>query len=213
MKESIERRVIWKEISDEVFIGFSQYVYTGDYDETKPSKRAPIQAAPIRNFGSSSRKGVKSGMSESIGVTKKQMLWNRFQALYPLPSQAPAPSLGSSAGYDYTDVFLSHARMYVFADYYGIGRLQFLALNKLRRALTSFNLQAESYGDIIQLVRYSFEQTVENWVQDDELRSLICLYAACKVEDLWKDTEFKDIMKTLPDFSTGLITAMLYRLD
>ncbi|KAH8126068.1 hypothetical protein FP744_10005018 [Trichoderma asperellum] len=218
MKESIERRAIWKEISEEVFIDFSQYVYTGDYDGAKPSKRevpgeaAPVQAAPNRN-GLFSKKGVKSGLSENFGGTRKEVLWNKFKELYPLPSQAPSPSLGSSSEYNYTDVFLSHARMYVFADYYGIDRLKSLALNKLCRALTPFNLQAESYGDIIPLVRYSFENTVDKGEQRDRLRWLVCLYTACKVEDLWKDTEFIDIMKTLPDFSTGLIKAMLYRLN
>ncbi|UKZ96852.1 uncharacterized protein TrAFT101_011629 [Trichoderma asperellum] len=219
MKESIERRVIWKEISEEVFIDFSQYVYTGDYDGAKPSKRevpgrvAPLRVSPIGDACWIPPHLRKKGKSESSIWTKKRLLWHKFQALDPLPSQDSAPSLGSSAICDYTDVFLSHARMYVFADYYGIDPLQILALHKLLRALILFDDQGGSCGDIIQLVRYSFEQTVDKWDQDDELRSLVCLYAACQVEDLWKDTEFKDIMKTLPDFSTGLITAMLDRLD
>lgn len=204
-------------MNEETFISFSQYVYTGDYDEAKPSKReaservTPSQAALLRK---AARQAVRSGLSESSMMDKQSWLWNKFQALYPLPSPAPSPGLpGPTAIYDYTDVFLSHARMYVFADYYGIDPLQILALQKLRLALTPFSLCRESYGDIIQLVQYSFEQTVDKGGQDDGLRSLVCLYAACKVENLWKNTEFKDATKNLPDFTTGLITAMLDRLD
>lgn len=221
MKESIERRVIWKEISEEVFIDFSQYIYTGDYDGAKPSKReipggvAPFRVSPVGNTGWIPPHLRGKGRSESSSGTKKRLLWRKFLALDPLPLQDSSPSLGSSADYDYTDVFLSHVRMYVFADYYGIDRLQILALHKLLRALILFDDEGGGCGDIIQLVRYSFEKTVfvDTWGQDDGLRSLVCLYAACKVEDLWKDTEFRELAKTLPDFSAGIIAAMLDRLD
>lgn len=223
MKESIERRVILNETNEEVFVRFSQYVYTGDYDEAKPTERevtVPTHGRRSLNRDATSKpagftphKKAVSFFSETPDVEKKKLLWDKFEALYPLPTPAPSPSLGSSAYYDYTDVFLSHARMYVFADYYGIDALQILALQKLRRALASFSVCLESRGDIIQLIQYCFEQTVDNGGQADRLRSLICLYTACKVEDLWEDTKFRDLTKTLPDFPAGLITPMLERLD
>lgn len=219
MKESIERRVIWKEISEEVFIAFSQYVYTGDYEGATPRKRevpgevAPIRVSPVGKAGWVPPHVRKKGGSESSSGTKKRLLWHKFQALDPLPSRAFSPIFWSSADYEYTDVFLSHVRMYVFADYYGIDPLQTLALHNLLRTLIQFDNEGGSYGDIIPLVRYSFEQTADKGGQVDKLRSLICSYTACKVEDLWKDTEFRDLTKTLPDFSTGIITAMLDRLD
>lgn len=218
MKESIERRVIWKDVDEESFIRFSQYVYTGDYEATKPSKReAVVIASPLMTSTSPSsffgKKGRGFGGVEHITMTKKRLLYDKFQALYPLPSPTAVPSSEASATYDYTGVFLGHAQMYVFADYHGIEPLQVLALGKLRQILTSFTVRAESYNDITQLVRYSFEHTVDKKGQDDRLRSLVCLYAACRVEDLWKDAEFRDIASASPDLSLQLITAMLDRLD
>ncbi|PNP39951.1 hypothetical protein TGAMA5MH_08217 [Trichoderma gamsii] len=218
MKESIERRVIWKDVDEESFIRFSQFVYTGDYDGATPSKHEPegktssqiAYTYPSNGFG---KKAGLFGMAEQVAMTKKRLLWDKFQALYPLPSPAAAPSSEASSVYDYTDVFLGHAKMYVFADYHGIEPLQILALGKLRQVLTSFTVRVESYDDITQLVRYSFEHTVDKKGQEDRLRSLLCLYAACRVEDLWKDTKFRGIAIASPDLSVGLITAMLGRLD
>lgn len=62
---------------------------------------------------------------------------------------------------DYTQKILRHARIYVFADYHGIERLQFLAVQKLRRALTTFQLYPVACDDITQLVQYCFNKTVD----------------------------------------------------
>ncbi|KAM0451803.1 hypothetical protein ACHAPV_006004 [Trichoderma viride] len=238
MKESIERRVIWKDVDEEDFIRFSQYVYTGDYDAAKPSKREaegidPSQVTLSKNthpsafgstnthpsaFGSTNTHPSAfgsingGGLSGSVAVPEEKPLWERFEALHPLPPPAPIPNLGSPANYDYTDVFLHHAQMYVFADYYGIEPLQILAVQKLHRALTSLNLVAKSHHEVTRLARYTFEHTVEEEGQDDRLRTLVCLYVACKVKELWEDLEFRNVTKMFPEFATGIITSMLDRL-
>ncbi|PON23731.1 hypothetical protein TGAM01_v207378 [Trichoderma gamsii] len=48
MKESIERHVVWNDVDEEVFTRFSQFVYTGDYDEAMPSKREIEAVTPCR---------------------------------------------------------------------------------------------------------------------------------------------------------------------
>lgn len=241
MKESIERHVVWNDVDEEVFTRFSQFVYTGDYDEAMPSKReieavTPCRVTPRRlrfdqitsrrgwlNRETNSRATVarlsilpsmraSSREPENVSPEKKKLLWDKFQALYPSPSSQPI-STPKSASYDYTDVFLSHARMYIFADYYGIDSLQTLALHKLCRVLISFDVYVENCGDIIQLVQYCFEHTINKGGQVERLRALVCLYTACKVEELWNVTDFRDVAKTLPDFTTGLITSLLDRLD
>lgn len=241
MKESIQRRVVWDDVDEEVFTRFSQFVYTGDYDEATPSKReaeaiTPCRETPrrlkpgsilprgkLRNQETNSRvtpvgfslsHGMRalSGESENVSPEKNKLLWDKFQALYPSPSSQPI-STPKSASYDYTDVFLNHARIYVFADCYGIDPLQTLALHKLRRALVPFDIYVENCDDIIQLVQYCFEHTINKGGQVDRLRALVCLYTACKVERLWNVIGFRDAAKTLPDFTTDLITSLLDRLD
>ncbi|EHK23802.1 uncharacterized protein TRIVIDRAFT_179232 [Trichoderma virens Gv29-8] len=228
MKEATERQAIWEEIDEETFVRFSQYVYTGNYDEAEPKKR---EAELVTPCPTEHDKAVltewntmpphlnhmllrqKGAGKPPVPIKKKDTLWNKFQKLHPLPT-APSPSLRPNGpDDDYNDVLLRHARIYTFADYYGIEALQTLALHKLRQALIQFKLHAGGCGDIARFVRYCFNETVDRGEQADPLRSLVCLYAACKVEELWNVAEFQDLMITLPEFPAGLITAMLDRLD
>lgn len=216
MKESIERRVIWKDVDEEAFIRFSQYVYTGDYDEAKPSKREEERTvspqvqtsgwAPcllLSLFWSQWNKDQRVEARHDATVAGfKERLCRKFQALHPLPPPAPVLNLGSPADNDSTDVLLCHAQVYAFADCYGIEHLQLLALHKLRGALASFSLVAERYNAVNQLLRYTFEHTVDNEGQEDRLRSLVCLFVACKVEGLWDNFVIEDVEKMFPDFAT-----------
>lgn len=83
---------------------------------------------------------------------------------------------------DCTEVFLSHARVYVFADYYGISTLQYVSLRKLREALIRYTLYEEGVSDLVQLLEYSFGNTADNADQQDPLRDLVCIYIACNME-------------------------------
>ncbi|KAL7942926.1 hypothetical protein V8C42DRAFT_330768 [Trichoderma barbatum] len=229
MKEATERRVIWEEIDEETFIRFSQYLYTGNYDETEPKKReadavTPSQAEYVKAVVTErsiprlgpGRLSLLRAQKESeppVPIKKKDLLWNKFRKLHPLPSAPNASLRTNGPDDDFTDVLLCHARTYIFADYYGIEALQTVALHKLWQALIQFKLHAKGCGDIIRLVRYCFNETVDRGQQADPLRSLVCLYAACKVEELWRVAEFQDLIKTVPEFPAGLITAMLDRLD
>ena len=58
----------------------------------------------------------------------------------------------SHAKQDYTGVFLAHARLYVFANKYGIEPLESLSLHKLHATLKSFTLYRARIGDILKLV-------------------------------------------------------------
>ena len=53
---------------------------------------------------------------------------------------------------DYTDVFLSHARLYVFAEMYDIQILKTLALEELHSTLANYTLYQSRTGDVIDLL-------------------------------------------------------------
>lgn len=61
----------------------------------------------------------------------------------------PRPNLAPDE--DYTDVFLSHAQLYFFAEKYDIQVLRMLALETLQNVLPIFTLHKERTGDIITL--------------------------------------------------------------
>ncbi|KAK2058510.1 hypothetical protein LY76DRAFT_514079, partial [Colletotrichum caudatum] len=91
--------------------------------------------------------------------------------------------------------FISHAKMYVLADCYGVEGLESLSLRKLHRALKQFELSEEGIGDIVQLM--------------DSLRFLVNRYSACKVEDLWKGPVFQALLDTNSEYAKGLQQEML----
>ncbi|KAL6890845.1 hypothetical protein GGI43DRAFT_414940 [Trichoderma evansii] len=216
-KEGTEGRVIWEHIHEDTFSRFSQYLYTGYYLEAEPKRRKGDAATPKKFETNRFIPSLGSNGFEGLVAPKKQLLWNKFLGMHPLPPEN-ASAMWSPPGIiimpdgDYTEVFLCHARMYVLANHYGIKALQILALANLRQILTLINPSAKGCGDINRLVRYCFG-TADKGCQVDELKSLVCLYTACKVEILWRNAEFRDITRTLPEFSSMLIGEMLARLD
>lgn len=157
-------------------------------------------------------KEEKPVLESLISPEKTKLLWDILQMGYQTLS-GEFPSLRLPPSYepdeDYTDIFLCHARVYFFAKQYGISNLGGFSLLKLVHALKSFNICAESYSEINQLFRYICERIAEKENQKDDLYLMVWLYAACKVEDLWKSAEFRELTVTSPNFSSGLITAIL----
>jgi hypothetical protein len=72
----------------------------------------------------------------------------------------------------------------------------------------SFTLYRECIGDIVKLVRYSYENTAEISESEDELRSLVVHYVACIIEDLVQDSEFQLFLEDLGPFSKDLVKQM-----
>ncbi|KAK1239325.1 hypothetical protein MKX07_008813 [Trichoderma sp. CBMAI-0711] len=101
----------------------------------------------------------------------------------------------------YTQVFLSHAKLYVFADKYDIPDLRKLCLHNLHETLKYFTLYYDRIGDIVSLVRYSFENTIEN----DKLRSLLVEYCACFAKEMTTGKDFEELVGECQDFAFGLI--------
>lgn len=229
MTESIKRRIIWKETEEDTFVRFSQYLYTGSYDEAKPSKRVvsksdEIIAAGEVAFGetwlaSTTKKKKKKneslptpwGFDNGTAHMKTNSLWAKFKALHPdspvHDELEPVPNVPSD---DYSEVFLCHARLYVLADCYGIDMLRTITLRRLRQVLVQFELHMHGSDDITQLVTYCLDQ--DRGDQGDALGSLVCLYSACKAEELWKNADFRAVLGTSPEFSEGFIASILKRL-
>ena len=63
---------------------------------------------------------------------------------------------------DWTDVFLSHARLWSFADRYDVVNLQRLTLHLLHRTLTVYTLHEKRVGDILTLIQFVYENTVSS---------------------------------------------------
>lgn len=106
----------------------------------------------------------------------------------------PPPRRNQDPNEDYTDVFLSHAKLYVFADMYAIEALKVLALENLHSVLAIFDLYDECTPDIIALLQYAYANTKAMVGYTDNMRVLLADYIGCEMDTLIKDESFRDLM-------------------
>ena len=121
--------------------------------------------------------------------------------------QIPPPRSNQSPSEDYTDVFLSHAQLYVFAEKYDIEKLKTLALEELHATLAIYTQYSERTGDITALLRYVYDNTVEPKEGSEEMRTLMTEYVGSEMDVLMDDEDFKNLMienggSLLRDFMT-----------
>ena len=120
----------------------------------------------------------------------------------------------SSPTEKYTQVFLGHAEIYVFAEKWGIDGLKALALSKLHQTLTSFTLYEVRRPDIVELLRYTFsnDHTPDRIGAVDELRSLVMLYTACEAENLVHCPEFISLIREGGQLAQDLVQMLTKRI-
>jgi hypothetical protein len=106
----------------------------------------------------------------------------------------PQTRANRGAHEDYTEVFLSHAQLYVFAETYDIQPLKTLALEELHRTLAVYNLHRRRTGDIIALLRYVYANTIVSARGGEDLRTLLKDYVGYEMSTLVKDEEFSELM-------------------
>lgn len=107
------------------------------------------------------------------------------------------------------DMFLAHARVYIFADCYGIDALAELSKRKLQRALVLFELTPDDVDHITMLVDFVWRNTCD----DDQLRILLCRYCAYNIQQLSPNDKFSVLLAERGDFSSAVIKQLLERLS
>jgi hypothetical protein len=116
---------------------------------------------------------------------------------------------------DYTPVFLSHARLYVFAEKWGIEALKTLTLHKLHRTLTTFSLYDARRGDVIELAKYAYssENTPDMENNVDDLRDLMVHFIACNLESFMEAPEWLSLLDQSGLFSRDVIRYAVKRFE
>lgn len=144
-------------------------------------------------------------------MSKKRSMVQAFNdnTAFPSPTILHVPRKNTDSSEEYSEVFLSHARLYTLADKYGIPELRKLSLHKIYVSLKEFILYPNRIGDIVNLASYSFENTIAG----DRLRNLLVDYCACILEDMLEDEGFKNLVDISPDFAFELIKKLGNRLD
>lgn len=146
--------------------------------------------------------------------SKGAQLWDEFRIKAQVKeAKAWLPRVNEDDCDDYTSVFLCHADLYVFSDRYGIKALQQLVLQKLHLTLSRFKLHPKRTGDIVDLLNYTYTNTMDYENAIDELRDLLTDYLVCHIEKIVKDKSFSRLLATKGSLAKDLMPKMMQRLD
>ncbi|KAF9779400.1 hypothetical protein IL306_001772 [Fusarium sp. DS 682] len=235
-RESSECSVKWDDVDEIVFSSFWQFVYTGDYDtpvplpptEGTPSEEEPKsdipdepapgtpEAVPVAEPEAVPEAEVEAEALPSPAIKKKKKkggapgiprisLWFDFLTAW---GHYPETFDVDVALKDHANPLVHHAKVYTLADRYAITRLTGLSRTKLHQGLIQLAGQGKAYNEVVELVRYTFEELVP-----DQLRDLVVHYSACVVEHLWKIEEFQELVGKYGVLSKALVGTMLLRFD
>ncbi|KAG6079525.1 hypothetical protein E4U15_003714 [Claviceps sp. LM218 group G6] len=117
---------------------------------------------------------------------------------------APAAPVLNTGGLktEYSEFFIAHAKVFVFADCYGIDALMDLSMRKLHQALCGFRLSKARVGDVLALVRFCYERP-----GPEKLKRLVASYSAAimdpGVSSLMPDC-FQQLLKERGDFAADM---------
>ena len=100
---------------------------------------------------------------------------------------------------DFTNVFLSHACVYSFAEKYDIQALKCFALGRLHETLCKFTLWPECVPSVTALVTYVYSNTPAT--QKEPMRELLKKYVATELENLVSDPSFHELVAGNDDIS------------
>ncbi|UKZ81768.1 hypothetical protein TrVFT333_009541 [Trichoderma virens FT-333] len=201
--DETENDVNWQHCRRKLTNGYTTTVACGECNSHFTSSYCP-------SCGSARYSNCKLCRGVS-GKEKKQAMIDKFNnnSAYASPTTTHTPRKNTESCEDYSEVFLSHARLYTLADKYDIPDLRNFSIHKLYATLKEFALYPGRMGDIIGLAKYSFTNTIVG----DKLRTLLANYCACIVEDICKRQDFQELINEAPDFACELIREMSVRLD
>jgi len=144
----------------------------------------------------------------------------RRPALEPFNSLSYAkPSMREMCDYDlsnisdaqdFTAIFLCHASLYVFAEKYDIQELRSYAAYRLHRTLAQFTLFMARVPDIVSLMRYTYEHTLQT--TNEPLRIMISNFCAWNINLLSHNDEFLAYYEEGGQFTTDVLINLTKRI-
>jgi hypothetical protein len=236
MAEKNQGFAVLQEVDAPTFTRFVHWLYVGWYDHPRTAfqrrSTSPFQPIPTRVkeapqpaaddswdvWGSTSTKKEKKkrrSERDTLKVQVREALKADFvETSYKTPLTHPyhaAPARhNQETSEDYTEVFLCHVRMYVFAEKYDIEPLMIYAKKSLHETLAVFNLYQDRIPDVLALVRYVLENTTSRPGDQDNLRSVVARYIVTELKQLGLQPEFKELLRSdegsfLDDFLSTLV--------
>ena len=168
-----------------------------DFEESLPPVLVSWpQSVPSYERGKKSKRFKRASL-DTAPKTKEELKEAFISRRYTLrlgASENPPPRPNQCPEEDYTDVFLSHVQLYVFADKYDIEKLKVLALEELHATLAIYTLHLARTGDIVTLLRYVYRNTGQSDGSEEDLRQMLKTYIGYEMDTLINDGDFRDLM-------------------
>ncbi|KAK4098449.1 hypothetical protein N658DRAFT_432179 [Parathielavia hyrcaniae] len=215
--EAQKGHAVLESVDEHTFAFFIEYVYTGHYGDVDQYTPRPVYYTDEESGLESEELDYESGWegnSDNARPSEKR-LWFRFvrrsrefwkRRAYAAREdevehqQAEGAVAAKAANKPGIEVFLRHARLQVFADYYGIIGLMDLTFEHMGQLFIGFEPKVKDTGVILELLRFCYDTPAP-----DALKSFIVLYAACKAEVLWMNKGFQKLVDKNREFSLAFL--------
>lgn len=151
----------------------------------------------IHNNGNNTSIEYSSGSVQGTASHSRQDLRQSFYSRKPDirgDTNTAPPRKNHEASENYTNIFLCHAQLYVFADAQDIQPLKLLALDELHAVLAIFELHPERTGDIVELLRYVYANTASPSEGEEPLKKVVADYVGFEMDVLMNDEDFSALM-------------------
>ena len=198
MVEASQGFATLEDVDLDTFLRFVQWLYHGYYDAARPGSLESLETyqTPTRTVddGLCGNCRYHRRIPYAASFQKKESFLQRDYIVRNVKKDAPKPRPNSSPQEEYSEVFLGHARVYVFADKYDIQTLKVLAMEELHAALAVYTLYEERTGDIVALLRFVYGHTADSKDGVEDLRTILTEYMEMEIDTLIKDEELQELM-------------------
>lgn len=232
-EEEIYRHTAWSDVYDDGNVGYGAYVGYGHhtpgatyryYDDSEDYD-IPDDIHAVRRHAVRERlrqlppppappvlPEPKSWIEESSAKSKFTAM-NSFSGLLSQVRNHHGHSMSITKGFErrmnnwqesQLPVFLSHLKLYILADMYGVQDLGDLCLKRLHECLAAWEVTRARVPDLIALTHMVYDHTVEN----DAARRLMVYFWLCFSEYASSCSNFQELVKEQGDFAASLIAGL-----
>ena len=226
LSEAQQGFAVLDDVDEATFVAFIRWTYSKDYparehtiDQNleKATTAAPATGDDWDAWGTFSKKDKKKKGKKTTEPAVKGFLRESFVSQQRNTDQSPYAVTPARANKgpeeNYSEVFMGHASMYVFAEKYDIQPLKKLALQKLQHQLAIHTLYVERAGEILTLLKYVYANTAESADEADDIRTMLAHYVGVEMNNLQKDGEIKDFMQEEGDFLSDFLKMFALRIN
>ncbi|QDS68221.1 hypothetical protein FKW77_010584 [Venturia effusa] len=200
------------DVSENDFLRFCQYAYTGDYapppfgilDEASASDNGCFEPKPtIEVPHEISEPTAEEPLDLSVEpalvgdwiFSPTTGLERSKKSLPKYSSSSDTVIKNTSKLEDCAPVFLAHSRLHLFADKYGIETLKCLALDKLHGTLVGYTFFNDKCEDIVELVRFSYSNDNTPDGANDLLRDLVLQFVIAQQDKVGRSEAFLSLLE------------------